>query len=136
MMRKLLKTAKGFTIVEVAVALSILSIGLMSMAAVIPLAKRDMLRSDQRTRAVFLAQETAEWLHGLQYVDALLTAGTHVQADFGVPGYSRSWLVVDNSPIQNVKTVTVTVYRSGTYSTAIRQRQDAAVVFLHAQAGH
>lgn len=130
------RLSAGFTVIEVAVALSILSIGLLSMAAIIPLAQRDMRRSDQRTRTVFLAQETAEWLHGLPYDDNLLVAGNHVQADFGEAGYSRSWVVNDNSPIANVKQVTVTVYRGDSNTTAMRQRQNATVVFLHAQAGH
>lgn len=132
----LARLSAGFTVIEVAVALSILSIGLLSMAAIIPLAQRDMRRSDQRTRTVFLAQETAEWLHGLPYNDNLLTAGNHVQSNFGVPGYSRSWAVTDNTPITNVKQVTVTVYRGDSNTTALRQRQNATVVFLHAQAGH
>lgn len=132
----LARVARGFTVVEVAVALSILSIGLMSLAAVIPLAQRDMRRSDQRTRTVFLAQQTAEWLHGLAYNDNLLVAGNHVQTNFGVPGYQRVWSVVDNSPIANVKKVTVTVYRGDSSTEALRQRQNATVVFLHAQAGH
>ena len=130
------RLSAGFTVIEVAVSLSILSIGLMSMAAVIPLAQRDMSRSDQRTRSVFLAQQTSEWLHGLAYNDALLVAGNHVQSNFGVAGYSRSWVVTDNTPIANVKQVTVTVFRGDSNTTALRQRQNAVVVFLHAQAGH
>lgn len=133
---RLVRLCAGFTVIEVAVALSILSIGLMSMAAVIPLAQRDMSRSDQRTRTVFLAQQTAEWLHGLPYDDPLLVAGNHVQADFGIRGHSRSWIVNDNTPITNVKQVTVTVYRGDSNTTSLRQRQNAVVVFLHAQAGH
>lgn len=133
---RLVRLCAGFTVIEVAVALSILSIGLLSMAAVIPLAQRDMRRSDQRTRTVFLAQQTSEWLHGLPYDDPLLVAGNHVQSNFGVTGYSRSWIVNDNTPITNVKQVTVTVYRGDSNTTSMRQRQNAVVVFLHAQAGH
>lgn len=136
MIRKHIKQIAGFTLIEVAVALSVLSIGLLSMAAVIPLAKRDMLRSDQRTRAVFLAQETSEWLHGLPYNDPLLVAGNHTDPNFSAPGYSRSWVVNDGNPIANVKRVSVTVTRTISGNAAMRSRQNAVVVFLHAEAGH
>lgn len=130
MNRRRVKSDHGFTLIEVSVALSILAIGLLSLAAMVPLAKSDVTRSDQRTRAVFLAQETAEWLHGLAYSDPLLTPGTHNDANFDQPGYTRSWSVTAGTPMANVKRVTVTISR--TTGTG----QNSSVVFLHSQAAH
>lgn len=121
---------RGFTLIEVSVSLSILAIGLLSLAAIIPLAKSDVTRSDQRTRSVFLAQESVEWLHGLAYADPLLSAGTHTDANFNEPGYTRGWSVVADSPITDVKRVTVTITRTGATG------QSSTIVFLHSQAGH
>lgn len=130
MNRRRLQSNRGFTLIEVSVALSILSIGLLTLAAMVPLAKSDVTRSDQRTRAVFLAQETAEWLHGLAYTDPLLNPGTINDANFNEPGYTRSWTVAADTPIADVKRVTVTIARTGGTG------QSSTVVFLHSQAGH
>lgn len=125
-----IRSQRGFTLIEVAIALSILGVGLLSLAAMIPLAKQDVLRSDQRTRAVFLAQESAEWLHGLAYSDPLLDPGTHNDANFDKPGYTRSWSVTASTPMADVKRVTVTITRTD------GSGQNSSVVFLHSEAGH
>jgi prepilin-type N-terminal cleavage/methylation domain-containing protein len=119
----------GMTVIEVAVALSVLSIGLLGLAAVIPLAKTDLRQSSQRTQAVFLAQESAEWLRGLAYDDSLLTAGDYPEAPFGVDNYVRSWTVENNVPVTGVKRVTVQVRRTAGGS------ETAQIVLLHAEAG-
>jgi len=66
---------RGFTILEVAISMVVLSLGLLALATVIPLMKADVQRSDTRTQASFLAEETAEWLHSLQYTDGQLLDG-------------------------------------------------------------
>ena len=119
----------GMTVIEVAVALSVLSTGLLGLMAVIPLAKTDLRKSSQRTKSVFLAQESAEWLHGLTYDDSELDAGNHPEAAFGVAGYVRSWTVEQNVPLTGVKKVTVQIRRT------TGGNETAQVVFLHAEAG-
>lgn len=107
----------------------IFSVGILALISVVPLLKVDLTRSDQRTRAVFLAEETAEWLHGLAYDDSLLTDGTHVDAAFNEPGYSRSWTVESDILLPRVKRVTIQVGRTG------QPGESADLVFLHAEAG-
>jgi type IV pilus assembly protein PilV len=120
---------RGFTLMEVIVALSVFSIGLLGLAAMLPLLKSDLTRSDQRTRAVILAEETAEWLRGLAYEDSSLAAGEHDDLSFGVDRYERSWLVADDDPIAGVKRVAVSVNRVD------QPAESATIVFLHAEAG-
>lgn len=124
----------GLTVIEVAIALAVLSIGLLSLVAVIPLAKTDLRRSGQRTEAVFVAQETAEWLRGMAYDDDLLSAGDHTVAEdstggVAVAGYSQSWAVEDNAPLTGVKRVTVLAQRT------TGGDESAQIVFLHAEVG-
>jgi|GEM_PF-6740862 len=114
---------------EVAVSMVVVAVGLLGLASVIPLMKADVVRSDQRTKSVFLAQETAEWLHSMAYDDSLLTAGQHDGTGAFPAGYVRSWNVEANVPIASVKKVTVTVDRTG------KPDDGAQVVFLHAKAG-
>ena len=92
--------------------------------------KSDLVQSDQRTRATFLAQETVEWLRGLGYNDSLLTTGTFYDGKFQDEGYDRMWTVEGNIPISDVKRITVTVGNQHNPS------ETATVVFLHARAGH
>lgn len=120
----------GFTVLEVAVAMVVVAIGLLSLASVIPLMKADVVKSDQRTEAVFLAQEAAEWLHGLAYSDSLISAGSHIDSNFAVPGFDRSWVVEDNTPMSGVKRITVSIDRDGGNTG-----ESAQMVFLHSEAG-
>lgn len=108
--------------------MAIMGIGLMGLAALMPVMKMDNVRSGQRTRATFLAQESAEWLHGLAYDDSLLDNGTWIDEDYNVTGYSRQWRVETNVPATGVKRVTVQINRDD-------GRAGATVVFLHAEAG-
>lgn len=119
----------GFTVVEIAISMAVLGIGLLALAALMPLLKIDDLRSGQRTRASFLAEESAEWLHGLAYDDSLLQAGTWIDEQFGVPGYQRRWTVETDVPQSGIKRVTIQIER------ADRATAGARVVFLHAEAG-
>jgi Tfp pilus assembly protein PilV len=114
---------------EVIVALSVFSIGLLGLAAMLPLLKTDLTHSDQRTRAVILAEETTEWLRGLAYEDSSLAAGEHNDANFGVDHYERNWRVSDDDPIAGVKRVAVSVDRVD------QPAESATIIFLHAEAG-
>ncbi len=119
----------GFSVLEAVVSLVILSMGLLGFASVIPAMKGDLVRSDQRTRALYLTQETVEWLHGLPYDDDELTEGLHQDAAFDVEGFERSWTIENDQPLPNVKRVTVNIDRDGSES------ESASIVFLHAEAG-
>jgi Tfp pilus assembly protein PilV len=109
--------------------MTVFSVGLLALASVVPLLKSDVTRSNQRTRSVFLAEETVEWLHGLAYDDSLLIVGDHDDPAFDEPGYDRSWTVEDDAVIPQVKRVTVTVGRDG------QPGETATMVFLHAEVG-
>jgi hypothetical protein len=72
--------------------------------------------SGNTTAALSLAEEKMEDLLGKSYTDAELTSGNNPDLnnpidETGQAGgiYTRTWIVTDNTPITDTKTVTVSV---------------------------
>lgn len=120
---------RGFTLIETMVAMTVFSIGLLGLAAMMPTLKSDLSHSEQRSRAVIIAEETTEWLRGLAYADSSLDAGGHLDPDFPVANYERGWTVQEDDPMAGIKRVTVAVQRID------NPAESASIVFFHAQAG-
>ncbi len=106
----------GFTLLEVLIAISILTVGLLGVAQMQIMGITGNYFSSNTTAALTLAEEKMEDLLGKSYTDAELTNGNHPDAnnpidETGQAGgtYSRRWIVTDNIPITNTKTVTVSV---------------------------
>jgi Tfp pilus assembly protein PilV len=105
------RSAGGFTLVEILIALVIIQVGLFSLLAVIPITQAQVARSGSRAEASQLARQGLEGLRRLAYTDSLLEAGV-VHDDPANPissRFQRTWQVVDDSPIAGCKTVTVAV---------------------------
>jgi prepilin-type N-terminal cleavage/methylation domain-containing protein len=102
---------RGFTLIEVVVALTILGIGIVGLSVVFPLAMRDVGKSGSVTRAVQLCQQKLEDMQMLGYDDPLLDAGTaHADSLNPIDGvYDRTWVVIEDSPMTGCKLVEVTV---------------------------
>ena len=106
----------GFTLVEVLIAVSILTVGLLGVAQMQIMGIRGNYFSGNTTAALTLAEEKMEDLLGKSYSDTDLTSGNHPDPDnpideTGQAGdiYSRMWTVTDDTPIIGTKTVTVSV---------------------------
>jgi len=69
-----MKRTPGFTFVELLVALSLFSIGMISVVQIFPINRRLLNQSTYQTQAVFLAQQEMETIRSLDYTD--LTTGT------------------------------------------------------------
>ncbi len=119
---------KGFTILEVLVAISILTVGLLAVASMQVSAIRGNHLSANVTCALALAEDKMEYLLGRDYNDASLQdkiAGNSLDAiasgsvdyeelnidETGAPGgqYRRVWNISNNNPITNNKAITVIV---------------------------
>jgi type IV pilus assembly protein PilV len=100
---------QGFTLVEVLVSLMILTIGLMAVASMQINAGRSDIRSMGMTEGGAIAHGKMEELIGRPYEHADLVAGAGAHPWEIREEYSLGWEVLDNTPIPNVKTVTVTV---------------------------
>ncbi len=101
---------RGFTLIEVMVALVVFAIGVLSLAALIPLGTKGISRSGETTRASELSASTIERLLATPYGDGDLDAGAHSDPQNPYNGrYWTTWSVEDNQPITDCKRVTVTV---------------------------
>jgi hypothetical protein len=104
------------------VSMVIFAIGALSLAALIPLGAHRITDSGELSRASALASERAEFLLGMPYNSADLTAGTHVDADNPHDGvYHIRWTVEEDQPIPFVKRITVSTHRPLLISPAVAQ---------------
>jgi prepilin-type N-terminal cleavage/methylation domain-containing protein len=100
----------GFTLIEVIVAISILTIGLLAVAAMQSSAIRGNNMGYRVTESTTLAQDRLEWLMMQDYTDAALNAGTgKTDPVGGAPaGYQINYDVADLGGFSG-KLITVTV---------------------------
>ena len=98
---------KGFTLIEVIFAMTILAVGLLAVATMQVTAIRGNTTSRDISSAIDLVQDRVDKLLAVNIGHADLAAGDHPDPDTG-DRYDISWSVQDNTPILNVKTITVT----------------------------
>ena len=97
---------KGFTLIEVLVAMVILSVGLLGTAALITGIINGNKVSNRITTATVLAQDKMEEIKSVGYSNAV----SETRAFLPSPDDKYERTVVCDSPVANMKTVTVTVY--------------------------
>jgi type IV pilus assembly protein PilV len=125
--KKVFGNQSGFTLLEVLIAISILTVGLLGVAQMQIMGIRGNYFSGNTTTALTLAEEKMEDLLGKSYSDtdlddtetgnnANLTSITtieHEELNIDETGqvgggiYHRIWNVADNTPILGTKTVAV-----------------------------
>jgi type IV pilus assembly protein PilV len=105
---KNLKHKEGFTLLEVLVAISILSFGLLAVASMQVAAIQGNSVAHTVTEGTTAAMDRIEQLAALPYNDADLDAGTHTETQ---DNYTIEWVVVDPGTVANTKVITVTVSR-------------------------
>ncbi|HUK62198.1 MAG TPA: prepilin-type N-terminal cleavage/methylation domain-containing protein, partial [Dongiaceae bacterium] len=102
---------RGFGLIELLMALVVLSIGVLALSAAIPLGLNRIGASHEHTEASELASECAEQLLDTPYFDDDLEAGDHT--DPGNPhlnNYYVLWTVEDDQPMVDCKRVTITIH--------------------------
>jgi type IV pilus assembly protein PilV len=98
---------EGFTLVEIMIALLVLSVGLVALAALQTSAIRGNAFSKRMTTAVSIANEKMEQLKNSSYANILSESLTQIKQSN--TNYSRQVTVINNSPLPNTKTVNVTI---------------------------
>jgi prepilin-type N-terminal cleavage/methylation domain-containing protein len=99
----------GFTVIEVLVTMSILSIALLGMSALITGILSGNIYSNRLTAATALAQEKMEDVRRLGYTG--VSAATENYGDItGFSLFKRATTVAANSPAAGMKTILVSVY--------------------------
>ena len=107
MSRTVLKS-NGFTLVEVAVALIILAVGLLAVAAMQLTSTKGGSFSSYVTQATILAQDRLENLKNLSYGDPGLAGGQHDEGAMPDTIFSRQYRIAEDAG-NSIKFITVTV---------------------------
>jgi type IV pilus assembly protein PilV len=101
----------GFTLLEIIVAISILSVGLLAVASMQTAAIQGNDNAYRVTESVTWAQDRLEFLLALPYDDAALSIGTGKTDPMTSPANYTITYDVDPGPILNTKRITVTATR-------------------------
>jgi type IV pilus assembly protein PilV len=111
-------TEEGFTLVEIMIALVVLSIGLIALAGLQVSAIRGNVFSKRMTTAVSVATERIEQIKNTPYENIQSESSTQVTASN--MNFTRQVTVTNNSPLVNTKTVNVAVtWKDGSKSFTV-----------------
>lgn len=111
--------ARGFSLIELMIALIVLSIGIFAVGRLFPEGQRGQTQDRLQASAGYLAQEELERLSGLSWTDADLAIGRHPSGgavqSCGSHGRWSRWYDVEamDAPLDDLKKVTVHVTWTG-----------------------
>ena len=103
----------GFTLIEVLIAIVLLTVGLLGMAALTSGIINGNTHSSRLTTATTLAQEKVEDVRRLGYSNmpsATITTDEDYDSITNYPLFKRTTATAVNSPTNNMKTITIMVY--------------------------
>jgi prepilin-type N-terminal cleavage/methylation domain-containing protein len=109
--KKNLNTERGFTLVEIMVAICVFSIGMLAVASMQVSGTNGTANAKWHTGATAWASDQTEKIISLPYDHPDLTDGAH--AGVTEDQYAISWDVQDDALVDNTKTITVTVAWDG-----------------------
>lgn len=104
------RSERGFTLLEIIIAMFILTVALLSLVSVTVMVIKGNSLSKQMTTATTLARDKLEATKNQSYTN--IAAGTESFDPSGLAAgtfYTRTLVVNNNTPANNMKTVTVTV---------------------------
>ena len=108
---------RGFTLIEVMIALFVLMVGLLGAAGVATTIINGNTLGKEITTATTLAQDKMEELKGTAY--ASITSGADTQESI----YTRTWTITSDSPAAGMKAIEVVVtfpWRGATRNVTLR----------------
>lgn len=108
---------RGFTLIEVMIALVVFAIGLLAVASMQISSIGGNSTAREVTDASALAASQVEILMGLPYNDPLLNDVPPLPPPVVSGNYQITWTVVANAPTQRTKTVTINVVNQITNRT-------------------
>jgi len=110
----MLKSQRGIGLVEIVIAMLIFGIGIAAALRTLPDSNFATTRARNISMATNMAQEKLEALMGTSLNSADLSAGTHNDPLNPLERhFTRTWIVTDNSPIVDMKFLSVTVTYAG-----------------------
>lgn len=102
-------TEKGFSLLELLVAMTILAVGLLGVAGLQATAINGNLHGNTISQATVLAQDVIERIHATDYDDVNETNFPATENSVDGSIFNRTILIKDNEPLNELKRVTVTV---------------------------
>jgi len=110
--------SNGFTLIEVLVAMVILSVGLLGTAALITGIINSNKLSNRISTATVLAQDKMEYIKSVGYSNVVSETRASMPSPYDK--YERDVTVTSNSPSSGMKTVNVTVYWESSKSVSLQ----------------
>lgn len=111
----------GISLIEVMVAVVVITVGILALGAAIPTGIHKVTDSESDTRASAFGSERCEQLLITPYDHEDLAAGPHEDDQNPHNGlYDVLWSVEDNQPVTDCKRVTVTVERASSSKVLAR----------------
>lgn len=98
--------SRGFTLIEIVVAIVLLAFGVLASASLTATLMRSNRGVTNRTRAVETLRLKVEDLQSQGYAQV---GNGNDTATIGGITYNRAWTVTPNAPAANLKTITLTV---------------------------
>lgn len=96
---------RGIGLIEIMIAMTILAVGLLAAAQVIPFAMMHTTQSQVRTNAVQVAQSRLDDLRSLDFDAAGLTPGVYTASS---DQYNLVWSIADSVPVPGSKRIVLT----------------------------
>ena len=103
-MSNIKQSDSGFSLIEVLIALAIFSIGLLAISSMVISTTNSTAVARKVTESSSWAADRIEQLVATPYDDLADSPAPEVEG-----AYSISWVVTDDSPVDNVKTITMRV---------------------------
>jgi type IV pilus assembly protein PilV len=102
---------EGFTLIEVLIAMAIFAVGILALAGLQVTYIGGNASAQMQTEATALGAQVIEHLKSLPFDAAELdsAANPHQPPAGGSGPYDVRWTVADNTPVNNAKTIAVTV---------------------------
>lgn len=103
----------GFTLIEILIAITIFAIGILGATSMQIMSLQTNAKANRKTEALAVASEQMETLINQDYADIDSSQNDVVIGDDANENvsdvYTLSWNVADDSPVNDTKTITVTV---------------------------
>ena len=99
---KRLRDAGGYSLIEVMIAMTFLSIGLLAVGQMVPAGLAGITQARVRTNAVQAAQQRMDTLRSSEFSSAALAAGTYSETQ---GNYTITWTITNNNPVPGSKRI-------------------------------